>query len=152
MIEEIREALNLPVKYDDYGQIILDSKGNLLVNIRGWGMFQKLPNGQEIQDGFGKMVVDFINNDYKAGQESLKAENEGLRLRVRDMQANTSLDDEYIKRLKSEKNRLKHALSIISKYKLSCEEMFQDINKIDVHGRYDWMIQTSREALKEIKE
>ena len=80
-MDKIREELNLPATYDHYGQRIIDSKGNLLVYIRGWGMFQKKENGQEIQDGLGVAITDFIN-----GQSSLKAENDRLKAVLKNVE------------------------------------------------------------------
>lgn len=59
------QALSFPLKYDDMGQTIFDAKGNMILQIRGWGRLQYHPDGQDaaakLQDEIGKWVVDTLN-------------------------------------------------------------------------------------------
>jgi len=59
------QSINFPVKYDDYGQKIWDSKDNLILDIRGWGRLQYLSEPKERQDQIGKMITEAINNVVK---------------------------------------------------------------------------------------
>jgi len=64
MKDKVLEVVKLPLRYDDYGQMIFDSNGNLFIEVRGWGKFQYKDNGQEVQDSFGKMITDAFNEKY----------------------------------------------------------------------------------------
>jgi len=59
-----RKGFEFPVgkfKYDDYGQMVWDSDTNLMPDIRGWGTFQYMEDGQKRMDEFGQWVVDAMN-------------------------------------------------------------------------------------------
>lgn len=65
--------LSFPLKYDDHGQVILDADGNHLLDVRGWGRLQYLPNGRYIQDAIGVFVAQSLNQAV-----ALEAENARL--------------------------------------------------------------------------
>lgn len=52
-----------PFYYDQYGQMIFDSEGKMIVDIRGWGWIQKLDNAEKRQDEVGEMFADFLNKN-----------------------------------------------------------------------------------------
>lgn len=54
-------SIELPVRYDDFGQMIFDADNNLILDIRGWGHFQYKEEGIKCQDELGSMVADLIN-------------------------------------------------------------------------------------------
>ena len=58
------KAIKLPLKYDEYGQKIYDADNTLLADIRGWGHFQYFEKGEELQDNFGRMLVNAYNEKY----------------------------------------------------------------------------------------
>jgi len=62
--EEVTELFTLPLKYDDYGQIIWDSNNQMVADIRAWGMLQYREQGDKIQDCLGQMLVDAFNEKY----------------------------------------------------------------------------------------
>lgn len=59
------KVLSFPLKYDDMGQTIFDAKGNMVLQIRGWGRLQYHSDGDEaaskLQDDIGKWVVETLN-------------------------------------------------------------------------------------------
>jgi len=61
-MKNIFEILKPPFYYDDYGQMIFDKDNNLALDVRAWGLIQKEENAEEIQDNFGKMVAEALNN------------------------------------------------------------------------------------------
>lgn len=55
------KQLKPPFMYEPYCQSILNVEGHKVIDIRGWGFIQKLPNAEEVQDQFGKHVTDLLN-------------------------------------------------------------------------------------------
>ena len=49
----VRETIAFPVNYDNSQQIIRDSKGMMICDIRGWGRIQFMEKSQERQDAIG---------------------------------------------------------------------------------------------------
>lgn len=50
-----------PFKYEQEGQIITDSHGHLVLDVRGWGYLQRFTDGETIQDNVGKLVAHLLN-------------------------------------------------------------------------------------------
>ena len=63
---KINEVFKFPLKYDDYGQSILDKNNSKVLDIRGWGHIQYLDEEPEkIQDDIGEYICQLINEDVK---------------------------------------------------------------------------------------
>jgi hypothetical protein len=61
-MKNIFEIIQAPFRYDDYGQMIFDKNNNIIVNVRMWGQLQNEENAEELQDGFGNMLAETLNN------------------------------------------------------------------------------------------
>lgn len=59
---KISDIIKLPVKYDSMGTMIIDSDNNLICDIRGWGRFQYMEEGEKVQDSVGRYIADAIND------------------------------------------------------------------------------------------
>lgn len=55
--------LKPPFKLEESGNYIMDSNNIVVVQIRGWGHFQYLEQGENKQDSFAKYVLDAINKE-----------------------------------------------------------------------------------------
>jgi hypothetical protein len=72
-VKEIYTPFKPPFKYDANGIFILDSDGNCILDIRGWG-FLTGANGMDygseqaaiIQDRIGERVAQLMNEDVKS--------------------------------------------------------------------------------------
>ncbi len=53
-----------PFKYDPNGQMIFDGKGNLVVDVRGWGRIEKMDNGMELHDTVGEIIAEALNEKW----------------------------------------------------------------------------------------
>ena len=62
---KIKEVIDFPVRYDDYGQQIWDSNNHLICDIRGWGRIQYMKDAEKIQDSVGQFICDAINRAIK---------------------------------------------------------------------------------------
>lgn len=51
----------LPCKYFPEGQMIFDADNQLMLDVRAWGFLQYKPDGEKLQDGFGRYVAKAIN-------------------------------------------------------------------------------------------
>jgi len=60
-IEEIKKFYKPPFRYDDYGQMIWDYDCNRVIDIRGWGSIKGEKRAISIQDNFGRLVTDLLN-------------------------------------------------------------------------------------------
>ena len=74
------EFIKGPVVYEKMGTMILDADNNLIVDIRGWGRFQYMEDGEKKQDEMGQFIADAINEKLTG---NLKMENERLRESLR---------------------------------------------------------------------
>ena len=70
MKNKVFEIISPPFIYDDYGQMIFDSKYMLVLDVRGWGRFQYAENGEKLQDEWGKFVADALNEKYEREKEN----------------------------------------------------------------------------------
>jgi len=61
---DFKKHIKAPVKYFSAGTMIIDSDLNHILDIRGWGRLQKLPDGPEIQDAIGEWIAKLINEDF----------------------------------------------------------------------------------------
>lgn len=63
--KSIIDKFKLPVRYDNEGQFITDQAGNIVCEVRGWGLLHKLSNNpEEIQDALGEMIAKAFNDKY----------------------------------------------------------------------------------------
>ena len=58
---DIEKIFKFPLKYDIYGQSILDQDNNKVLDIRGWGHIQYLEDAENIQDNIGEYICNLIN-------------------------------------------------------------------------------------------
>ncbi len=58
-------SLYKPPFYRAIGNYIYDADGNLALNIRGWGRIQYLENSKTLQDAFGDLVVEALNEYFE---------------------------------------------------------------------------------------
>ena len=65
----VRETIAFPVNYDNGQQIIRDSKGMMICDIKGWGRIQFMEKSEERQDAIGEKIANLLNN-YEAETES----------------------------------------------------------------------------------
>ncbi|HSP82126.1 MAG TPA: hypothetical protein VLN72_00175 [Gillisia sp.] len=65
----VRETIAFPVNYDNSQQIIRDSKGMMICDIKGWGRIQFMEKSEERQDAIGEKIAKLLNN-YNAEPES----------------------------------------------------------------------------------
>ena len=70
-MKNIFKIIQPPFYYDGEGQMIFDKENNIVLNVRAWGIIQKEENAEELQDNFGKMVAEMLNN---IAQQRLSAE------------------------------------------------------------------------------
>lgn len=56
---DIQSLIKTPVKFQ-IGKIF-DDEGNHILDIRGWGRLQYLPDAEAKQDGIGEFVAEAIN-------------------------------------------------------------------------------------------
>jgi len=67
----LKEAkLKPPFKFDEMGMCIFDSNSTKVLDVRGWGHFQYLPEGEKIQDRFGQFVADALNEKAEKNDKS----------------------------------------------------------------------------------
>ncbi len=100
LTEEIKQQqlaaiknFKLPCHYEQYGQIIHDADGRMMLDVRGWGYLQYLkPNPEELQDNFAGFIVRAINDN-----ERLEAELSSSRERIKLLEIQL---DEKIKLIK----------------------------------------------------
>jgi len=60
-MEKIKQAIKGKVKYDPMGTRVTDEEHNHILDIRGWGRYQYMKDGEKIQDAVGQFIVDAIN-------------------------------------------------------------------------------------------
>lgn len=60
--QRIFKLLKAPFRYDDYGQMIFDGNGNLVLDVRMWGMLQRESDGQKLQNDFGRMIAEILTS------------------------------------------------------------------------------------------
>lgn len=65
----VRETITFPVNYDNSQQIIRDSKGMMVCDVKGWGRIQFMEKSEERQDAIGEKIAKLLNN-YNAEPES----------------------------------------------------------------------------------
>lgn len=58
----VKETIAFPVKYYNQQQTILDSKGLMVCDIRGWGKIQFMGQSEERQDAIGEKIANLLNN------------------------------------------------------------------------------------------
>ena len=58
-LETILKEIEFPCKYID--TIIFDANDKRIVDIRGWGWIQKLPEAESLQDALGEKLCEMIN-------------------------------------------------------------------------------------------
>lgn len=75
-MKNIFEILKPPFYYDDYGQKIFDKDNNIALDVKAWGLIQREENAEEIQDNFGKMVAEALNNIAQQRYDKIAAEME----------------------------------------------------------------------------
>lgn len=66
--KELMSVFSPPFKYDRSGTIILDSNGNSVVDIRGWGYLsnQLGPDAAiNVQDHLGEFIANQLNENLK---------------------------------------------------------------------------------------
>jgi len=59
--ERILNNIKSPVKYHSMGTMITDSNNELICDIRGWGRFQYMVDGEAAQDSVGEFIASAIN-------------------------------------------------------------------------------------------
>lgn len=52
-----------PVRFDKNEIAILDSDDNKIIDVRGWGRLQYLPQPIKIQESIGEYIADLMNKD-----------------------------------------------------------------------------------------
>lgn len=62
--ELIKDLYTKPFIYVQDGTCILDSNGERVLDIRGWGRLQYLEHGADKQDALGMYVCDLLNMNY----------------------------------------------------------------------------------------
>lgn len=50
-----------PFSYDEHSQSVWDERGEMVLDVRGWGHIQKQDNGAAVQDEIGKIIVDALD-------------------------------------------------------------------------------------------
>ena len=64
-MKNIFEIIKSPFRYDKQKQMIFDSNNNLIIDIRMGGLLSKYDDAEELQDSFGEMLAEMLNNtDY----------------------------------------------------------------------------------------
>ncbi|MDT0643839.1 hypothetical protein RM553_13450 [Zunongwangia sp. F363] len=69
------ETIDFPVFYDNASQVIKDSKGMMVCDIRGWSKIQFMLKSEERQDAIGELVAVLLNkyhSDFEGHFESLQ--------------------------------------------------------------------------------
>lgn len=61
LLKRIKEVYVKPFKYDKKGQYVFDSHDHMVLDIRGWGYLQRFNDGEDIQDGIGLLVTNYLN-------------------------------------------------------------------------------------------
>lgn len=71
MFENVQKAFIPPFKYEPEGQMIFDSAGTRVLDVRGWGhlyglaaMALPLDKAEELQDRFGCDVATLLNANW----------------------------------------------------------------------------------------
>jgi len=66
LLDDIEAQFKPPFKYDSFGQMIFDSQSNFVLDVRGWGYLERLGERRaiSIQNGFGNLVVDLLNEKF----------------------------------------------------------------------------------------
>jgi hypothetical protein len=59
--ETLTEIFKPPFVYDSMAMMILDSNGQNIVDIRGYGRLQYHENAEERQDEIGREIAEFLN-------------------------------------------------------------------------------------------
>lgn len=62
MNRRIKEVIAFPVRYDEYGQKIMDAKNQMVADVRGWGRIQYMNDAEARQDEMGRFIADAINH------------------------------------------------------------------------------------------
>lgn len=60
--ELILSTFKHPFKYESTCQMIFDSAGDLVANVRGWGKIQYMEDAELRQDAFGEFIAEAMNN------------------------------------------------------------------------------------------
>jgi hypothetical protein len=70
--EIIKGLYKKPFHFDEYGQMIFDANNEHVLDIRGWGRIQYLPDAEAKQDTFGRFVADMLNETYEQSELPFK--------------------------------------------------------------------------------
>ncbi|MDT0678622.1 hypothetical protein [Autumnicola musiva] len=69
------ETISFPVNYENNNQIVRDSKGMMVCDIRGWSKIQFMSKSEDRQDAIGGLIADLLNKyhtDFEGHFESLQ--------------------------------------------------------------------------------
>ncbi|WP_373055877.1 hypothetical protein [Zunongwangia sp. H14] len=69
------ETIDFPVVYESAGQVIKDSKGMMVCDIRGWSKIQFMFKSEDRQDAIGELIAVLLNNyhtDFESHLENLQ--------------------------------------------------------------------------------
>lgn len=77
MFEKAKPYFQAPFRYDPEGQMIFDSNGSRVLDVRGWGHLHglgacalPLPMAEEVQDKFGEEIAQLMTVNWPAGGAS----------------------------------------------------------------------------------
>lgn len=57
------ETLRGPLRYDSGSQVVLDYKGEVILDLRGWGYIQYMSQAANRQDAIGELIADLLNKE-----------------------------------------------------------------------------------------
>lgn len=63
------ETIQFPVFYDNKGQVVRDSKGMMVCDVRGWSRIQFMSKPEDRQDAIGELIAVLLN-DFSSNSES----------------------------------------------------------------------------------
>lgn len=56
-----RETIAFPVRYDGYQQVVKDTNGKLICDLKSWGNVELLNKPQELLEAIGEKIVKLMN-------------------------------------------------------------------------------------------
>jgi len=67
-LDEIKKHYKPPFRYDKEGQMIWGKGLNRALDVRGWGGLKYADEPHKIQDDFGQLVADLLNEKLGEGE------------------------------------------------------------------------------------
>ena len=69
-INLVMDTIMFPVSYYSGTQMIFDSNEEIVLDVRGWGRIQYLPEPEKRQDSIGEFIADAMNEKWRKYEKS----------------------------------------------------------------------------------